>query len=386
MNKKVFIIIFLIIIFSVFIFVPFKEVLIHFKLVDFYKTDNWKIVEKSNNKIYDKIMSLESNIENRYNNYFPFYNKINSMYYNSIINIDGLYLNDIYLKDNSDFEHLFYEKENNLYYLTNHYSNNELEERLNNLVYFYNDIKNKYPNVDLMVYLPLRYSETKSKNVLNINEKINDFTSKLDKNIKYSVFDTDNYLKYFYRTDHHYNSYGAELVYLDILNKFNLNNNLNISHKTVYKNYYGSMAKSILSTKIVDNLSSMNISNNLKVNINDTKFKPLKIEERNNTFHDYYVQYFDGQYDEIIYENNNNFNRNLLIISDSLIWQIDYLLANNFDKTYVVNMKYGKWKDNNLYLDNYIKNNNITHILFLREAKNIIFDADNFKLDKRVVR
>ncbi len=311
MNKKVFIIIFLIIIFSVFIFVPFKEVLIHFKLVDFYKTDNWKIVEKSNNKIYDRIMSLESNIENRYNNYFPFYNKINSMYYNSIINIDGLYLNDIYLKDNSDFEHLFYEKENNLYYLTNHYSNSELEERLNNQVYFYNDIKNKYPNVDLMVYLPLRYSETKSKNVFNINEKINNFTSKLDKNIKYSVFDTDNYLKYFYRTDHHYNSYGAELVYLDILNKFNLNNNLDISHKTVYKNYYGSMAKSILSTKIVDNLSSMNISNNLKVNINDTKFKPLKIEERNNIFHDYYVQYFDGQYDEIIYENNKELNRNL---------------------------------------------------------------------------
>ena len=386
MNKKVFIIIFLIIIFSVFIFVPFKEVLIHFKLVDFYKTDNWKIVEKSNNKIYDKIMSLEANIENRYNNYFPFYNKINSMYYNSIINIDGLYLNDIYLKDNSDYEHLFYEKENNLYYLTNHYSNSELEERLNNQVNFYNDIKNKYPNIDLMVYLPLRYSETKSKNVLNINEKINDFTSKLNKTIKYSVFDTDNYLKYFYKTDHHYNSYGAEVVYLDILNKFNLNNNLNISHKIVNKNYYGSMAKSILSTKIVDNLSSMDIPNNLKVNISDTKFKPLKIEEKNNIFHDYYVQYFDGQYDEIIYENNKNFNRNLLIISDSLIWQIDYLLADNFDKTYVVNMKYGKWKDNNLILSDYIKNNNITHILFLREAKNIIFDADNFKLDKRVVR
>ena len=386
MNKKVFVIIFLIMIFSVFIFVPFKEVLIHFGIVDFYKGDNWKIVEKLNNKVYDKIMSLESNIENRYNNYFPFYNRINSVYYNSIINIDGLYLNDIYLKDNSDLEHLFYEKDNNIYYLTNYYSDSELEERLNNQVNFYNDIKNKYPNIDLMIYLPLRYSETKNKNVNNINDKVYDFVDKLNKDIKYSVFDTNDYLKYFYKTDHHYNSYGGEFVYLDILNKFNLDNNHNISHKIVYKNYYGSMAKSILSTKVVDNLKAIDIPNNLKVNINDTKFKPLKIDERNNIFHDYYVQYFDGQYDEIIYENNMNYNRNLLIVCDSLAWQIDYLLASNFDKTYVVNMKYGKWIDNNLYLDNYIKDNNITHILFLREAKNIIFDADNFKLDKRVVR
>ena len=386
MNKKVFVIIFLVMIFSVFIFVPFKEVLIHFGIVDFYKGDNWKIVEKLNNKVYDKIMSLESNIENRYNNYFPFYNRINSVYYNSIINIDGLYLNDIYLKDNSDLEHLFYEKDNNIYYLTNYYSDSELEERLNNQVNFYNDIKNKYPNIDLMIYLPLRYSETKNKNVNNINDKVYDFVDKLNKDIKYSVFDTNDYLKYFYKTDHHYNSYGGEFVYLDILNKFNLDNNHNISHKIVYKNYYGSMAKSILSTKVVDNLKAIDIPNNLKVNINDTKFKPLKIDERNNIFHDYYVQYFDGQYDEIIYENNMNYNRNLLIVCDSLAWQIDYLLASNFDKTYVVNMKYGKWIDNNLYLDNYIKDNNITHILFLREAKNIIFDADNFKLDKRVVR
>ena len=49
-------------------------------------------------------------------------------------------------------------------------------------------------------------------------------------------------------------------------------------------------------------------------------------------------------------------------------------------------MKYGKWLNNDLMLSDYIKNNNITHILFLREAKNIVFDADNFKLDQRVVR
>ena len=72
MNKKSFVII-LVIIFIVFIFVPVKEVLIHLGLTSFYRGDNWKIIEKSGSKVKDKVMSLETNIENRYNNYFPFY-------------------------------------------------------------------------------------------------------------------------------------------------------------------------------------------------------------------------------------------------------------------------------------------------------------------------
>ena len=389
MNKKYFVIIIIIIIFSVFIFVPVKEVLIHFGIINFYKGDNWKVVEKTSDPIYDKVMSLEANIENRYNNYFPFYNPINNIYYNVNSKIDSIYLNDIYLKDNNDNEHMFLDKKNNFYYLVNHYDSEELDKRLNTQVEFYNDIKNKYPSIDLMIYLPLRYSETSYKNINGVHDKIISFTNKLNKNIKYSIFDSNSpseYLKYFYKTDHHYNSYGAEKVYLDILNNYGLENNLNITHKTIREKYYGSMAKSILSTNIVDNLTAIDTKVIVGTNINDELFKPMVIEEKQDPFYDYYVRYFNGQYDEIIYTNKSFYNRNLLIICDSLAWQIDYLLANNFDNTYVINMKYGKWQNNNLILDRYIKEHNITHILFLREAKNIVFDADNFKLDKRVVR
>ena len=67
-------------------------------------------------------------------------------------------------------------------------------------------------------------------------------------------------------------------------------------------------------------------------------------------------------------------------------WQIDYLLAKNFDKTIVVNTKYSPWTSKDLILKDYIEENKITHVLFLREAKNIVFDADNFAVDKKVVR
>ncbi len=389
MNKKSFVILFLIIVFGVFIFIPMKEVLIQIGFIKMYRGDNWKLVRKTKDPIYDKIISLETNIENRFNNYFPFHDKINGFYYDLNSKIDGLYTNNIYLKDNNDNEHLFINKEDNFYYLVSEYSSSELNDRMNKQIDFYNDIKSKYPNVDLLLYLPLRYSETSFKNINGIHDKIINFTSKLNKDIKLGIFDSKSiseYLKYFYKTDHHYNSYGAEKVYLDILDKYGFKNNLDINHKIVRDKYYGSMSKSILSTKIVDNLLAIDIPNNLKTNLDEIKFKPMTIEEKDNPFYDYLVTYFNGQYDEIIYENKSNYHRNLLIICDSLAWQIDYLLANNFDKTFVINMKYGKWIKNDLYLGDYIKNNNITHILFLRETKNIVFDADNFKLDERVVR
>ncbi len=389
MKNKLIITLFIVILYSVFFFVPIKELLIRRGIINYYRSDNWELVSKSNDKIYDKIMTLEAFIKNRYNNYFPFYNKINNLYYSSIINVDKLYLNDIYLKNNADNERIFYSDENNFYYVLNKYSKKELEDRLDKEASFYNEINDKYPSVNLALYIPLRYESFKFNNINSNYDLVNEFIKKLNSNIKYDFFSVDNleeYSKYYYKTDHHYNSYGAEIAYKDILNMFNIDNKLEISHKDVYEPYYGSMAKSTLLKKVSDKLTAIDISNNLEVNIDDVNFKPLEKKDRKDPFYDYYVGYFNGMYDEIIYKNNSSFNRNLLIIGDSYSWQVDYLLATNFDKTFVINTKYGKWIDNDLVLKDYIKENNITHILFFREAKNLIFDADNLKVDKKVIR
>ena len=81
MNKKSFVIIILVIIFGVFLYVPVKEVLIRVGLVNSIHGDNWKLVRKTKDPVYDKVIALETDIENRYNNYFPFYNKINKTNY-----------------------------------------------------------------------------------------------------------------------------------------------------------------------------------------------------------------------------------------------------------------------------------------------------------------
>ena len=127
---------FILIIFISFIWVLITQGLITLKIVKFNKTDNWKIVEATNDKIYDKIMSLEVGIENRVNNYFPMYNDINNFYYNSIINIDSLYLKDIYLKNNRDDEKVFYNTDN-YYFIVNKYSNQMLDKKMNSQLDYY---------------------------------------------------------------------------------------------------------------------------------------------------------------------------------------------------------------------------------------------------------
>ena len=387
MKNKFLTIVFLVVIFGVFLFVPAKEVLIRLHKVNFYKTDNWKTVESTNDKVYDKIMSLESFIENRYNNYFPFYNKINATYYNSIMKIDSLYLSDVYLKENNDQDKIFYNKKNDFYFLVNKYSKDELKDRSSNYADFYNGIKEKYPDVELALYMPLRY-ELSSINIDGTHDLVLDFIFSLNKDIKYSVLDsntTEEYLKNFYKTDHHYKANGAYKAYQDILKMYDIENNILKNIKEVKTPYYGSMAKSLLTTKVSDTLTALDYKNDIIVNIDDVNFKPLEITDSNNKFYDYYVKYFNGQYDEIKYENSYDYDRNLLIIGDSMSWQIDYLLASNFDNTYVINLRYGKWLKEDLDLDKYISKNHITHILVLMEGKNLIFDIDNFKIDKKVV-
>lgn len=377
---------FLFIIFFVLIFVIVKQGLITLKIITFNKGDNWQVVEATSNKIYDKIMSLEVGIENRINNYFPLYNDINDLYYSLIMNTDSIYLNNIYLKNNRDDEKIFYNKDNQFYFIVNNLSENELDKRLRNQINYYNFIANKY-DLNIAIYMPLRYELNNILNIKNLNNKVNYFIDNLDNKICVGKLESNNnkeYLDYFYKSDHHYNAKGALKAYEDIIKLYNKEDNYTYSTKVIFDEYYGSAAKSLLTDNIKDELSAIDYKNYLVVNINDKLFKPLEITKKDNKYYDYYVSYFNGQYDEVIYHNNINSEENLLIISDSLSWQIDYLLANNFKNTYVVNLRYGKFKKEDLDLEKYINDNNITHLLYLQEAEEEMFDIYNFKINERV--
>ena len=70
--------------------------------------------------------------------------------------------------------------------------------------------------------------------------------------------------------------------------------------------------------------------------------------------------------------------------SDSYAWQIDYLIASSFNKTYVVNLRYDKWKKEDLNLEEYMKERNIKKVLFLYEGGSMMFDQYNYNLEGRI--
>lgn len=388
-KDKPIIVLFLIIVFGVFAFYPVKYILLKTNKLNLISSDNWKTYEKSGNRIKDLVMNLETAIDNRTINYFPFYNDVTSAFYNFNIKMDSLFSDKVYVKANYDGENLFYDKENNFYFLLNNLSSEELNSRIKTQISFYNDISDKYPNVNLYVYLPLRYEVTNFSNLHNLNNYVNKFKNGLNKNIHVSMLESinvDEYLTYFYKTDHHYNSVGALKAYNDIVKMMNINNTKELSIVNVQSPYYGSLARTALNKNVSDNLMDFDYQNDVKSNNLDNKFKPRNIVKKANPFYDYYISYYNGQYDEVIYSSDVQNNRNLLIISDSLSWQVDYILAENFENTYVINLRYGKWKTDKLYLKEYLAEHNITDILFLQEAEQQMFDLYNHNISDTVVR
>ncbi len=387
---------FLFLIYGVFIFYIFKQVLVFLNISPINTTDNWQIYEyKKENNIIDKLDNrfnhLKVAIENRANNYFPFYIPLNELYQNINYQTNKLFYHNIPLKINSDQEYLFYNKDHDFYYYETFYTDDELEERLNKQVNFFNNLAKQ--DIELYLYLPTRYEITNLKDY-NLNHYLYSFIDKLDSNINVSYLQINSiseYLNYFYKTDHHWNMHGALQGYKDIMQllKENPLPNLEVWENKKQK-YYGSLAKTAMLDQTYDYISDVNYKGEYTVLVNDKEapkeFKPRKIAlNKTNKYYDYYVSYYNGQYGKVVYHYFHNENKdNLLIMSDSFAWSIDYLIASSFNNTHVINLRYDEFKNNTFNLTKYIKDNHITKVLFLYESGSTMFDQYNYNFTGRV--
>ncbi len=394
-NDKFLIIVFLIIIFGVLIFFPIKHILISTGKIELQMTDNWKFYENTGTnfigKIEDNIKSKINSLENRVTNYFPMYLKINNLYQNINYATNKITSNNIIpIGKNSDDEYIFYDSKDKFYFLETKLTKKDLDNRLKKQVTFFNNL-NEQLDKEIYIYLPTRYELTNIKEN-NLNYYIDKFKENLNPNIKVSTMQINSkkeYLKYFYKTDHHWNIYGALNGYesiMDLLNKSKIPN-LQVK-KVMDRKYYGSIAKSAMSTRIGDELLDIDYKSNLKVLVNGSnnkKYKPRKINyNKNNIYFDYYIHYFNGQFGNVVYDNNDSRKENLLILSDSYAWQIDYLIAESFNKTHVINLRYDDYKNGVFDIKNYIEINNIDKVLFLYEGGSTLFDMFDYNFVEKV--
>lgn len=376
---------------------PVNYMLVKFNVISVINNSSKKINYRDTGPFSDisnKLEQIKFSFDNRVTRYYPFYsifNKtdkdmntiFNQLLYNKLLNLQYYPVGK-----NSDGEYIY--RNNEHYILQNNLPTNELDNRIVKQLDFFNNLDIG----EINIFIPYRFEYTNIDNgvyLRNMSEYIEKFKRGVNKKIhigEFLVNNREDYLKYFYKTDHHYNMYGAYEAYKIIMDMFGetakpaaiVDENIT---------YYGSIAKSSYSKKIKDSFYTLSVDlGNYDVLVNDKKeprYKPKKILNSNMDFYDYYVSYFNGLFGKVEYDFHNEDKDNLLILEDSYGWQIDDLIASHFNKTYVIDVRNYEYKNGKLNIKNFMKENNISKVLFLYEAGTIFFDQYDYGIIDKVV-
>lgn len=206
---------------------------------------------------------------------------------------------------------------------------------------------------------------------------------------KLEVFDFDDYdeyTKYFYKTDHHWNYKGSYKGYTEIMRMLKPKDKVIVPEEEVeFDNlkFYGSASRM---TKIFD------FSENFKVykfdfpkfDISNNRESPTYGDEENyfnnkyltDKLTNHYGYYYGGDSGEVIFDTHRNSKENLLIISNSYSNAVNKLIASHFNETYVVDLRnYLAHVGEEFELYEYIEHNDIDKVLVVFNYQFLIGDA-----------
>ena len=201
----------------------------------------------------------------------------------------------------------------------------------------------------------------------------------------------DEYKKYFYKTDHHWNYKGSYKGYKDIMKMFNINDiNIPISKKKFNGYYYfGSHASVTRKYNFHEEFTAYKFNfPNHKTYINglpkeygkQSEYFSNKIKYSKNL--GLYGDFYGWDYGEIIFDFNNKNKNNLLIIGNSYTNAINMLIASHFNRTYIIDLRNYEHDMNKKFdIINYIKDNNIDKVLVISD--NSFYSTNEFQLNWR---
>lgn len=285
----------------------------------------------------------------------------------------------------------------NDFYLDNSYVqyDQSLLDTCANKAFNINEISNKYPEVKTYVYNPSRYLFNPILDSIwfpNSYEEFEyTFTYYLGDKVKYNKlsYQDDEIDKYFYKTDQHYNAYGADRTYKEIVEMINEDFNIGepkelISLKEINKTYRGSYSDMCEND---DDIFDVLCVGDYGINSSDYDYyingekSDINIE-RNNTLNDEiysvtrtYDSFFNSNIGETIFDYHDETKPNILIITDSYIGPIKEVLSSHFNRSVII---CGDQGVSNLSLDKTIKDNKIDIILVLWFQQNLYYNGYYF--------
>ncbi|MGL4991251.1 MAG: DHHW family protein [Sarcina sp.] len=335
-----------------------------------------------------------SDIENRFLQKKPDFNiddMLNGKYfsnYDKYIN-DHFIFRDKFINLKSIIEKIQFKKENNgIIYGQDGYMfekvmnlNDEiLEKNIAALDIFFE----KYYNAKLMV-VPYSYTILRdyySENLIALDEKkyINMIYEKIGESKTIDVVTSleENKNEYiYYKTDHHWTTYGAYLAYKEYCKKIKDNNILSLDslEENNISNFKGTFySKSKLINTKSDILTYYNMQNlKMKIN-NNNEFE--SIYNLDNLFkRDKYSVFLDGNHSKITILNDNNRNgKKLFIIKDSFANSMVPFVANNYEETIIVDLRY--FQEN---ISTFLRENMFDDIL-------VLYSFETLQNDKTIIK
>ena len=229
LREKLFALISLLIIFSFLIYLPYA----YLKGVrtDAEKLGNNRLYTsfkgQSFEKINTKINHLEIDLQNMILNRFPFYDETVSLINRSELAADKKLLHKFsdYIPVKSDNGIFYYDNiAQNRYYRLLSNNEKELKNSMHKASYYYNNYykaaREAVPNVKMAVFaVPMTWRSGASFYPYDEFSIFSDFSSSLDPEIKSGILnikDENTFNRYFFKTDHHWNIYGAYSGYIEI--------------------------------------------------------------------------------------------------------------------------------------------------------------------------
>lgn len=201
---------------------------------------------------------------------------------------------------------------------------------------------------------------------------------------KYSKFDTktfEDYKKYFYKGDHHWNHKGQYKAYQEIIELLGIEESVKITEERQYDAYFlGSKAREASEYNSKEKFTVYQYDNQepIEVQIDGRLSKYGKREEYDKGEYEtkltanHYGEYYGGDYAEVIYNFNEPQKENLLIISNSYSNAINEIIASHFNKTYIIDLR----SNTNFKANEYVKQNEIDKILLLGNMS--LFSKDTY--------
>ncbi len=186
----------------------------------------------------------------------------------------------------------------------------------------------------------------------------------------------------YYRTDHHWTTYGAYVAYKQWLQTIGIQP-ISIDCfkiQTITNNFYGTLHSKVntqIPPDLIEVYERVDVKSQFQVSADGQEIY-LYDENKLNT-KDQYGYFLGGNYGQVIIENKNPIesNRNLLIIKDSYANCFVPFASEHFQKTIMVDLRH----TNQSILET-IENEEITDVLVLYSTDNFVTDRNIFKLKR----